>query len=363
MNQPYILGAAAVICYAAWMLLHPAAATFRAGWKFVRTWPWTWVVLGLVAAHHGWWLDRQEAIWFGWPHDFSPAFASELTKQVALQAGNSVTSTLVMPLSAEPLSVVLALAVFLNLSDLGLALKRGCTTAFPKHGTVLWLLLIFSAAANVGWLACLIGHWLPEHHWGLETLHGIGLIWSGATVAFALAWLVRLAETHLLAPEEILQIQWPGSAAGRIPRLWPIVLGSALAQGSASLTPFLSSSWIWSLRIFGWCLAALGAFLPLLLVHWRGAWTWRAAFVTAWQRWCQHWPKLLTWAMVAYTHFFLYHLAHLGIASGLPVASVWRLGWDTLSALLHSALLVWLLATWVAQQPPFDEEEILGSSA
>jgi hypothetical protein len=359
MIQPYILGALAVICYAACMLLHPASASFRAGWKFARAWPWTWLVLGVVGAHHSWWVDRKETLWFGWPQDFSPAFASELILPVATQAGNSVAASLVMPLVAEPLSVVLALAVFLNLSEIGLALKRGCKTAFPKGGTALWRIFILCAMANVGWLACLIGGWLPERHWGLIALHVLGLPWSGATVAFALAWLVRLAETHLQAPEEILQIQWPGSAAGRIPRLWPILLGSSIAQGWAVLADSVTFHVGWSLRILGWIAAIAAAFLPLLLVHWRGDWTWRTAFNGAAQRWSAQWPKFLSWAALAYTHFFLLHLAHQGIASGLPVASIWRLGWDTLCSLLHAALLVWLLVAWIAQQPKFREEEFV----
>jgi hypothetical protein len=359
MIQPYILGALAVICYAACMLVNPASASYRAGWRFARAWPWTWVVLGLVGAHHSWWLDRKEPLWFGWPHDFSPVFASELTVSVATQAGNSVAATLAMPLVAEPLSVVLALAVFLNLSDMGLALKRGCKTAFPHGGIALWRILILCAMANVGWLACLIGGWLPESHWGLKTLHVLGLPWSGATVAFGLAWLVRLAETHLQAPEEILQIQWPGSAAGRIPRLWPIALGAAVVQGWQELAPLVNFQVGWSLRILGWIAATAAAFLPLLLVHWRGDWLWRTAFTLAARRWQLHWPKFLTWVAVAYTHFFMLHLAHQGVASGLPVASVWRLGWDTLCALLHAALLVWLLVAWLAQQPKFREEEFI----
>ena len=357
MIQPYILGAVAVVCYAACMWLHPAAGALRAGWRFAKAWPWTWIVIGLVAAHHGWWLERKDALWFGWPQDFSPVFASELTVPVVVAAGNSVAGTLVMPLVAEPLSVVLALAVFLNLSGIGLALKRGCKTAFPKGSLWVWGALLVSAICNVGWMACLIGGWLPDKHWGLLTLQFLGLLWSGATVAFALAWLVRLVETHLLAPEEILQIQWPGSAAGRIPRLWPIVLGAAVAQGWEDVAGLLNFQVTWSGRLLGWLVAFGAAFLPLILVHWRGDWAWRAAFVGAWDRLKSGWVKLLAWLLLAFTHFFLLHLAHLGIASGLPITSVWRLGWDTLCALLHGALVVWLMVTWIALQPKFREED------
>jgi hypothetical protein len=193
--------------------------------------------------------------------------------------------------------------------------------------------------------------WLPLTHPLYQTLHFLGLIWNGATVAFALGWLIRLAETHLQAPEEILQIQWPGSASGRIPRLWPQVLAAAGVTFLAGFHFSSSANWLW--RILGWSLAILTAFLPLILVHWRGEWTWNAAFKVARHRFYLHFPRLICWLGIAFTHFFLYHLAHEGIDSGLPANSIWRLSWDFLAALLHAALLVWLLASWVALQPKF----------
>lgn len=351
MLTPPILGALAVICYAAFMLLNPLKAGFRAGWRFAKAWPSTWFALGLAGAHHGWWLERKEKIHFEWPHDFSPVFASELFGDVVVRAGTSVAQTLALPLAAEPLSVILALVMFLNMAGTGMALKRGCDTAFRKHGLPVFIALMASAAANVAALAVQMADWLPAAHPLYLTLHFVGLPWVGATAAFALGWLIRLAETHLQAPEEILQIQWPGSAAGRIPRLWPQLLAAAAVTFLAGFHFTQAVNWLW--RILGWALAIATAFLPLLLVHWRGEWTWNAALKVARHRFYLHFPKLLLWVAVAFTHFFLYHLAHDGIASGLPANSIWRLSWDFLCALLHAALLVWLLAAWVALQPKF----------
>jgi hypothetical protein len=81
-------------------------------------------------------------------------------------------------------------------------------------------------------------------------------------------------------------------------------------------------------------------------------------FVHAGQLFLALWPNLLAWLCIAFTHFFLYHLAHQGVASGLASSSIARLGWDALCALLHAGLLVWLLAAWIAQQPTFDVEEM-----
>ena len=353
MNQPYVLGGLAVLFYAGCMLLNPWSNRFRRGWQFTREWPLTWLVLGIAGAHQGWWLERKEKLLFGWPEDFTPAFASELAGKAALGAGNSTAGSLIMPIMAEPLSVVLALAMFLNVGDIGLALRRGCVTAFPKSGRSVFAVLGVSAAANIGWLACLIGGWLPEQGGGIQALHAAGVLWSGASVAFALGWLIRLAETHFHAPEEILQIAWPGSAAGRIPRLWPVVLVAAAAHLWHAYSLNAAPGAVWTARVIGWLTALSLAFLPLLLVHWRGEFTWRAAFKEARYRLFCHFPELLAWCALALTHFFLFHLAHEGIGSGLPSGSVWKLGWDSLCSLLHAALTVWLLASWIAHQPKF----------
>ena len=349
-SQPSILGAAAVFCYAAFMFFYPWRACCGLGWRFAREHPWTWVILGAVSAHQGWWLVRRAPVTWEWPMDFTPAFAHELIPKVTGATVDSVSAALLWPCVAEPLSVILALAMFLNLGDIGIALRRGCRTAFVRCADGLFAILVLSAASNVAWLILKIGGWLPENGWELRTLHAAGLLWAGATVAFALGWLVRLSETYFHAPEEVLQIDWTSSAAGRIPRLWPVVLAVAGMQSlqEAGL-PLL-----WRQGL-GACLAIAGATLPLVLVHWRGDWGWRAAFHGAGHRWRTQLLPLIGWLLVALTHFFLFHLAHLGIASGLPAGSGLRLAWDFLMALLHAGLLVWLLAAWVAHQPGFEE--------
>ena len=349
-SQPPILGAAAVICYAVCMFLYPWRACCGRGWRFAREHPWTWVILGAVGAHQGWWLARQAPVIWQWTANFTPAFANELIPTAAGATVDSVSATLLWPCVGEPLSVILALAMFFNLGDIGIALRRGCRTAFVRFADGWFALLVLSAACNVAWLTLKIGAWLPENGWELRTIHAAGLLWTGATVAFALGWLVRLSETYFQAPEELLQIDWTSSAAARIPRLWPVVLvvaGMQALQEAGMPLPWRQS--------LGAGLTIAGATLPLVLVHWRGDWGWRAAFQGAGQRWIAQLLPLIGWLLLAMTHFFLFHLAHLGIASGLPAGSGVRLGWDFLMALLHAGLVVWLLATWVAHQPAFEE--------
>ena len=333
------------------MGFYPWRRCFGLGWKWAREYPWTWVVLGLVGAHQGWWLERQEGIEWVWPGDFSPVFASELVGSAAVAAGDSVAAALGWPCEGEPLSVILALAMFFNVGDIGLALRRGCRTAFVRGSGWFFALLILSAVMNVGWVAVEIGGWWPLHGWEMKLLHGGGLLWTGATVAFALGWLVRLAETYVHAPEEVLQIAWTSSAAGRIPRLWPVVLAVVVLHVLKLLA--LPPAWLHGLR---WSLALCGATLPLVLVHWRGDWGWGNALREAAQRWRSCAGRLAGWLVLAVTHCFLFHLAHRGIASGLPVGSGVRLGWDFLMALLHGGLVVWLLGAWVAHQPKFAHE-------
>ncbi len=348
----WIWGAAAVLCYAAMLWVHPWRKGFGEGWRFARCWQRTWLVLGMIAAHQVWWQVRHEPVDFAWPQHFAPPFAHELIVPAAVAAANSLARTLVAPLAPEPFSALLALALAVNWSGFAGAVWRGCRVAFPRGGKWAALLLFASAAANVASVACEVGGWAADGAWRLA-LHTAGALWSGATVAFALAWILRFAETAIFAPEEILMIQWSGSAAGRIARLWPILLGAAVCE---VLEPLLAGcdSWrLWTLRTLAWVLALLAAFLPLVLVHWRGEWGWLAALREARLRFMGGTVRLAAWALVAFTQFFLFHLARSGIAAGFPARSVWRLGWESLAGFLHSAILIWLAASWVAQQQPF----------
>ena len=93
MNQPYVLGGLAVLFYAGCMLLNPWSNRFRRGWQFTREWPLTWLVLGIVGAHQGWWLERKEKLLFGWPEDFTPAFATRvLTRKEKFRSSENVLS-------------------------------------------------------------------------------------------------------------------------------------------------------------------------------------------------------------------------------------------------------------------------------
>lgn len=352
--QGYVFGALAIIFYIGVMFVNPLRANVRAGRLFVKDSPLTWFVIGLMCAHQGWWVERKMEIDFSWPTTFSPPPMVELVMGAVVDAANSLVSALLLPVYGEPLSVVLAVALVLNVGGISAAMRKGCETAFPKRGAWGFAILLCSALANLAWFGGLVFEWWPESGGAMIVLHAIGLLWSGATVAFVLAWLVRLAETYFLAPEETLQISWSGSAAGRVPRLWPVIFMAVALQLWTGFTHHPNNPLVWIVRVLGWILAISMAFLPLLLVHWRGEWAWATALRAAFHRLLVHWPKLLIWLVLGSLHFFLFHLFREWIELALPTANIWRLGWNLLSALLHAVLVVWMLATWVAFQPAFE---------
>lgn len=341
--------------FAGLLWLHPRRDCFAAGWRFARSWQRTWLALGLVGAHQAWWQVRQARVNFHWPEDFSPPLAADLIIPAAVAAADSVAKTLILPMAPEPFSALLALGLFINWGGLTGAFWRGCRAAFPRWGKWVGGALLFSAVANVAAISLEVGG-EPDARWS-NGLTIAGALWTGCAAAFALAWLVRFAETALRQPEEMLLIQWSGSAAGRILRLWPIVLAVTAFTLFQPIFDHLAPAWQWAMRTAAWALALSFAALPLPLVHWRGEWGWRPVFAENWRRLAALWPALLAWALVAFTLFFLFHLARMGISAGLPDGNVWQLAWESLGALLHAAILTWMLSAWIYHQPPIRPAE------
>jgi hypothetical protein len=333
------------------MLVQPWRGDFRFGWHFARKWQRTWLVIGLLAAHQVWWQVRHDPLTTEWPGNFSPALTGELAKPAAVKAGDSTAACLFLVIPPEPFSALLALAILTNFAGLGGAFRNGCKVAFPKRGTLVFWLVISSAAAH---LAASLLEWsglVTMSSFAGKVLSHSGAWWIGATAAFALAWIVRFMETEFRAPDEMLQIQWAGSASGRVARLWPVAVAVAAWKCVASIRPPSEGSVeLWAWRGAWWALSLLGAFLPLILLHWRGAWGWRGAFHEARIRLMRMLGPLLCWVVLAWGHFFLVHLAVDGIASGISGGSVWLLAWKSAGAYIHSAVAVWLLASWVAMQ-------------
>lgn len=356
-QTPWILAGAAVVCYALLMLVQPWRRAFGAGWSFCRRWQRTWLIIGLIGAHQVWWQTRHQPLDSRLPHDFLPAFANEVAGKSALAAGDSVAATLAQVIPPEPISALLAVAILTNFSGLARAFFRGGKVAFERWGTWLCWGLVASGAMHLASLLLDLATWLPASSWGGRCLSAAGWPWVGATAAFALGWLVRFIETDLASPEEILQIQWAGSAAGRILRLWPYVLGSALAAALGGRVTALPNEAQWWVRGPVWMLCATSACLPLLLVHWRGQWGWRPAFHEARLRLMRHVGPLFAWMLLAWLHFLLLHLATEGIASGFPDGNIWQLAWRTVTAYIHAAMLVWLAASWIAMQKAWHPHE------
>jgi hypothetical protein len=347
-----ILGwsAAGIIAYAVCLFANPWGGAFRRGYGFCARWPRFWLLIGLVAAQQVWWQARgtlpsavfPPALALGdlWPH----------WSQALLDAGNSLVSTLWLPVPAEPVSVLLAPLVLLNVAQMGKALWAGCQAAFGSLGKALGVLLILSAICRIAWFGLSVSGHFPLTSPSIIYLNHAGVLWSGATVAFALAWLLRFSETSLRKPEEILLINWPSSAAGRIPRLWPAILAVvALHFTPASLQANTG------LQIACFLTVAASGFYPLLLLHWKDLWGWRKLGLIGLHRLKSYSGRLLWWLVVAFTHFAAFHLLRRSIIEPLPLNNAWTLLAHSLLALAHAAAQTWMLASWVSLQPPFSE--------
>jgi hypothetical protein len=225
----------------------------------------------------------------------------------------------------------------------------GCEAVFGKLGKFVAVLCLFSAVANTAWLGLEASGRIPANSWPMVTLHAIGSLWCGATVALALGWLLRFAETSLRNPEEILQIPWASSAAGRIPRLWPCVL---LGMGCELMPPGFLPRWL--MAILAITAVAATAFLPKLLVHWRGVYGIKVLRPMLAARLKSGWVYLLFWILIGYTHLFLVQLAWKCTLSGLPGSNGWTTIAASLFAILNAAIQIWLLVSWISMQPPVD---------
>ncbi len=346
--------AAGILAYAVFLFGNPWAGAFRRGLSFCRRHPGFWVMLGIVAAQQIWWLTRGMAWSSQFPSNLAPASLWEQFGPAVPDTLRSLVGTLWLPVPPEPVSVLLAPLFLLNVAGLRAGLFRGAEAGMGKWGYAAGVALLGSAAARTAWFAAAIsGKWQADS-FQILWLHALGSLWSGATVAFALAWLIRFAETSLRSPEEILLIQWPTGAAARIVRLWPVVLSVAILQLLPASVRF-QNGWL----IFGCVLALLTAFAPLLLVHWRQSWGWRRFLIGCRDRLGIYWGRLLWWLLVAATHFLLFHAVTRAFLAVFPAQNLWSLIAQSIHALAHAALKVWMLAAWVSLQPPFSEGDAL----
>jgi hypothetical protein len=349
-------GVLAVVGYGFLVFANDWGGAFRRALGFCQRSTHLWVLLGLISAQHVWWVHRGQALVKTWPTELRLGYTQDALVPAMLDAVESLGRCLWMPIPANPASVLLALLFLLNLGGLGKALWQGCDAALGRYGRVAAICLFSSAIVRLVWFALsILGKWGSEST-KLYLLDALGSLWSGATVAFALAWLTRYAETSLRQPEELLMIHWPSSAAARIPRLWPTVLVATVAQ-------FIPATWgepRWWRLVLGVMALAL-AFYPLVLVHWKELWGWRSLFREGISRLRTHYPRLLWWSLVAFVHFTLFHISRRTFLLNFPDHSLWTLVAHSLAAFVHMGLQIWLLASWISLQPPFSE--YLGSNS
>ena len=338
---PWIWALGAMASYGLLIWVEPTREAFGAGLRWIRRLPWLPIVAGFACASN--------VIWIRFVHDVPPpapdveglADYSAAAPMAFAGIAAGINRTLFCVVCPAPASFLLLLLFALNIASLFREFRHGLETLVkPGAGVVILCALACSAVCHVCWLAGL------GQGWQRFLLTTAGGFFEGLAAMSYQAALVLVTAITLAAPKRKRKWKdWFATAARRLPRLWPFVLGYGVTVPVVR-AHFPPDSFVYLVLLsFLALVAILLAFLQVELLGEKRFSGTRAAVsrMLGHMKRRGHW--ILWFTLMLAIHWFAFHLVSLWLQSAPPPMSVWAVLLGALFAFLEAVLAVWFLAS------------------